>query len=170
MADITADTQAALDLLAKYSERALGKPIKVTSSLRTCAQQNALYAQGRTQPGSIVTNARGCLSWHVLGRAVDVSIQGGSDADYRRLGDYWQSMGGVWGGSFTGFYDPVHFEWHPGVRIEQVCPNPDNCEDGQQRSHTLASVFPGNTGSQMPAAFMIAGAMFGVYLLWSKRR
>lgn len=169
MADITADTQAALDLLAKYSEHVLGKRIKVTSHLRTCEKQNALYAQGRTTSGSIVTNARGCLSWHVLGRAVDISIDGGSDADYRRLGEYWQSLGGVWGGTFTGFYDPVHFEWHPGVLIEQVCPNPDDCQSGQQRSHTLATVFPSNRGGGGLSALAIAGAMFGGYLLWSKK-
>src|SRR5690348_15494967 len=36
----------------------------VTSGSRTYAEQNALYAQGRTKPGNIVTNARGGYSWH----------------------------------------------------------------------------------------------------------
>lgn len=47
--------------------------IRVTQGLRTIAEQNALYAQGRTEPGKIVTHAAGCSSWHVLGCAVDVA-------------------------------------------------------------------------------------------------
>jgi hypothetical protein len=169
MANVTADTQAAVDLLQKYAKRALGKTIKVTSSLRSCDQQNGLYAKGRTQPGTIITNARGCLSWHVLGRAVDISIPSGTDAEYRELGAYWKSIGGGWGGDFTGFYDPVHFEWHPGTSIEEVCPNPDHCQDGLQRSYGMASVFP-TPGSGFFTPIAIAGAMFGGYLLWSRRR
>src|SRR3712207_6669181 len=41
---------------------ALGINIKVISGLRTYAEQNALYAQGRTKSGRIVTNARGGYS------------------------------------------------------------------------------------------------------------
>lgn len=168
MTSITADTQAALDLLLRFSEGNLGKSFKVTSSVRTCQQQNSLYAQGRSAPGQIVTNAQGCMSWHVLGRAIDISIEGGKDSDYRALGDYWQSLGGVWGGSFTGFYDPVHFEWHPGTKIEQVC-NLNDCESGRRLSYNVATVFPTSSPRYL-GAFAIAGAMFGGYLLWSGRR
>lgn len=34
-----------------------GLKIKIGETLRTVAEQDALYAQGRTQPGNIVTNA-----------------------------------------------------------------------------------------------------------------
>ncbi len=44
-------------LIAKAA--ASGIVIKVLSGLRTYDEQNDLYAQGRTKPGSIVTNARG---------------------------------------------------------------------------------------------------------------
>ena len=37
---------------------AAGLPIKIGESFRSVAEQDALYAQGRTRPGSIVTNAR----------------------------------------------------------------------------------------------------------------
>jgi len=33
----------------------------------------------------------------------------------------------VWGGRFTNVKDPGHFEWHPGIRIEDVCPDPRSC-------------------------------------------
>ena len=166
---LTPDTQAAVDLLDKYARKKLGTPIKVTSTLRTCSQQNALYAQGRTTPGSVVTGARGCLSWHVLGRAVDIAIPGGVFADYELLGLYWESLGGNWGGRFTNIDDPGHFEWHPGIKIESVCPNPDDCQDGQLRSHTIALTFPSG-GSRVGQALAVAGAMFGGFLLWQRRR
>jgi peptidoglycan L-alanyl-D-glutamate endopeptidase CwlK len=38
---------------------ALGFPMMVTDGLRTTEQQQALFAKGRTAPGSIVTNADG---------------------------------------------------------------------------------------------------------------
>jgi peptidoglycan LD-endopeptidase CwlK len=49
-----------------------GVDIRVTQGLRTWEQQDELYAQGRTLPGKIVTNARGGESWHEFGVAVDV--------------------------------------------------------------------------------------------------
>lgn len=90
---------------------------------RTTKYQNALYSLGRTKPGNKVTNARGCMSWHVHGRAVD--IYGGLNADhYRALASWWKDKGGIWGHDvFPGDYG--HFEYHPGLRIEDVCPDPD---------------------------------------------
>src|SRR5699024_12775874 len=41
---------------------------------RTAAQQNALYAPGRTKPGKIVTNARSGQSLHNYGVAFDMII------------------------------------------------------------------------------------------------
>src|ERR1019366_5531638 len=45
--------------------------IRVTQGLRTYAEQDALYAQGRTTPGRIVTNAKGGYSYHCFGLAID---------------------------------------------------------------------------------------------------
>jgi peptidoglycan L-alanyl-D-glutamate endopeptidase CwlK len=46
--------------------------IRVTAGLRTVAEQDELYAKGRTTPGPIVTNAKGGQSYHNLGMAVDI--------------------------------------------------------------------------------------------------
>ena len=46
--------------------------IQVTQGLRTWAEQDALYAQGRTTPGKIVTHALGGFSWHNFALAVDL--------------------------------------------------------------------------------------------------
>ena len=43
-------------------------------TLRTFAEQDALYAQGRTKPGKIVTNAKGSQSYHCYGLAVDIVL------------------------------------------------------------------------------------------------
>jgi|ERR1017187_10859184 hypothetical protein len=46
--------------------------VQVTRGHCTVAQQDALYAQGRTTPGPIVTNATGYQSAHVYGYAADL--------------------------------------------------------------------------------------------------
>lgn len=63
---------------------------KITHGLRTQAEQDALYAQGRTTPGKIVTNTR--KSRHIGGFAVDVAaiVNGAISWDmkyYRQITD-----------------------------------------------------------------------------------
>jgi len=61
------------DLIFQLSTLCLqeGFAITVMQGLRTVEEQDALYAQGRTTPGKIVTNAQGGHSWHNFGLAVD---------------------------------------------------------------------------------------------------
>lgn len=52
-----------------------GKAIcRFAYTLRTFAEQDALFAQGRTKPGKRVTNARGGQSYHNYGLAVDIVL------------------------------------------------------------------------------------------------
>jgi hypothetical protein len=129
--DMTPDARAAA---VRFIEAASqnGIELKVVSTLRTCAEQNDIYAQGRTKPGRVVSNAPGCRSWHVFGRALDVLIRNSDgtlqlDADprYEVLGDIATDLGFVWGGKWG---DAGHFEFHPGIRIEDLCPDPSDCE------------------------------------------
>jgi len=46
--------------------------LQVTAGMRTWAQEDNLYAQGRTKPGEIVTNTPGGYSAHNFGYAVDL--------------------------------------------------------------------------------------------------
>lgn len=46
----------------------------VTYGLRTCAEQKALWEQGRTKPGEIVTNSPPGESAHEFGFAIDVAL------------------------------------------------------------------------------------------------
>lgn len=49
-----------------------GLTFRVTQGLRSWADQAKLYAQGRTAPGAIVTNAPPGYSWHQWSVAVDI--------------------------------------------------------------------------------------------------
>jgi peptidoglycan L-alanyl-D-glutamate endopeptidase CwlK len=56
-------------------ERLTGKAFcRFTHTLRTFAEQNAIYAQGRTKPGKIVTFAKGGQSYHNYGLAIDIVL------------------------------------------------------------------------------------------------
>lgn len=124
--------RAMIKRLAKDYARKTKKNLRIRSGRRTCAEQNALFAQGGT-----VTGAKGCKSWHVTGRAVDLDpidprtgeVFPGNSDEYRTLGALWKKLGGIWGGDFSNIYDPGHFEWHPGSVIEDVCPDTLPCEN-----------------------------------------
>lgn len=65
--------------------KSAGLPFYPFMGLRTWQEQDALYAQGRTAPGKIVTNARGGDSWHCFGLAVDYVL----DGDTEKPGVQW---------------------------------------------------------------------------------
>lgn len=94
-----------------------GIEIIVTSGTRTYAEQDALYEQGRSKPGKIVTNAKGGQSNHCFGIAWDVTIfKAGSPVwespIYQAIGAYGKSIGLTWGGDWH-FSDEPHFELRP---------------------------------------------------------
>lgn len=102
---------------------ALGYPMLVTDTLRTAEEQAALYAQGRTTPGPIVTNADGIIkkSNHQahsdgLGHAVDcaflVNGQPSWDArlPWKTYGACAEALGFIWGGAWNSLHDLPHVE------------------------------------------------------------
>ena len=52
-----------------------GHPFQVFEAYRTPQRQAFLYAQGRTQPGDIVTKAQPWTSYHQYGLAVDIVLK-----------------------------------------------------------------------------------------------
>ncbi|MBY0123314.1 M15 family metallopeptidase [Bacillus sp. S/N-304-OC-R1] len=104
--------------------------IIVTQGLRTYAEQNTLYEQGRTKPGKIVTNARGGYSFHNFGLAFDFcvcDIVGGKlvpnwfvDQRWKRAGEIGKSLGLEWGGDWTSFRDYPHFQQTFGLTLAQL--------------------------------------------------
>ena len=93
-----------------------GLIIGIGECLRTVAEQEALYAQGRTKPGNIVTNARGTSysSQHQWGIAFDFYRNDGTGAYnesgnfFERVGNLAKSIGLGWGGDWTSIKDRPH--------------------------------------------------------------
>ncbi len=97
---------------------AIGITIKVISGLRTYAEQDALYAKGRTKPGRKVTNARGGYSNHNFGIAFDVGVFQGSSyipesPSYKAVGALGVELGLDWGGNWKTIKDEPHFQLRP---------------------------------------------------------
>lgn len=95
-----------------------GIKIKIISGLRTYAEQDELYAQGRTKPGSKVTNARGGYSNHNFGIAFDIGVFEGNkyladSTKYKAVGALGMDMGLEWGGNWKTIVDQPHFQLRP---------------------------------------------------------
>lgn len=92
----------------------LSKPVYLKEGFRTAKRQDELYAQGRTLPGGIITNAKGLQSYHNYGLAFDLVFK---DYEYNPPADWWDTLGregralGLeWGGGWIDFKDRPHFE------------------------------------------------------------
>jgi len=115
--------------------------IRVAQGLRTIAEQDALYAQGRTAPGVIVTKAFGGRSFHNYGLAIDFAILHDKDGngtfeelswdtalDFDKNGKIdWQDVvksfedrGWEWGGKWRTFKDLPHVQKNFGYTWEQL--------------------------------------------------
>jgi len=97
---------------------AAGISIRIISGLRTYAEQDALYAQGRTAPGNVVTNARGGYSNHNFGIAFDIGVfEGnrylGDSPKYKAVGVLGMDLGLEWGGSWKTIVDQPHYQLRP---------------------------------------------------------
>lgn len=92
-----------------------GLVLGIGECFRSVAEQDALYAQGRTKSGSIVTNAKGSSysSQHQWGIAVDFfkNVKGHAYDDsafFSEVGKLAKSIGLAWGGDWKGFVDKPH--------------------------------------------------------------
>ncbi len=99
----------------------LGYEMRITQGFRSIEEQNKLYAQGRTTPGKIVTNAKGGESYHNWGCAVDfVFRKQGYDVPntvWQTFGKIGKKHGFAWGGDWKSFPDKPHLEMTLGYRL-----------------------------------------------------
>lgn len=97
---------------------AAGLNVGIGECLRTVEEQDALYAQGRTTPGPIVTNARGVdyMSQHQWGIAFDF-FQNDPAEPYPdpETSTFWNDVAAIakahglaWGGDWTDIIDRPH--------------------------------------------------------------
>lgn len=106
---------------------AAGIPIVITSGLRDMKEQQRLYAQGRTTPGAVVTNALPGSSWHNFGLAFDIAILKDGKATWPNDSNLWRKLGDIgkkheliWGGDFETIKDQPHFERHPMLSLHDA--------------------------------------------------
>lgn len=118
--------ESALEVIKRaYKEGIL---VQLSAGFRSYAEQNALYAQGRTKPGNIVTNAKGGYSNHNFGLAIDyflVSDDGNTalwtvNDKWRRVATIGKDLGFAWGGDWSSFRDYPHLEMTGGLSTAQL--------------------------------------------------
>lgn len=133
------NSRAISDLHPKVAEKAHafiaacrdhGIDILITSTYRDNESQNALYAQGRTVAGPVVTNAKGGQSWHNYRLAFDVvplrngkPVWGmnGSDGDlWKHVGALGESVGLEWAGRWKKFKETAHFQFTGGLTLADL--------------------------------------------------
>jgi peptidoglycan L-alanyl-D-glutamate endopeptidase CwlK len=115
--------------------------IRIVQGLRTFAEQDAIYAQGRTKQGPVVTNARGGMSFHNYGVAIDFVILYDKDgngsfealswdinydfdkdgvADWQQVVKAFKAKGWDWGGDWHSLKDNPHLQKTFGLTISQM--------------------------------------------------
>jgi peptidoglycan L-alanyl-D-glutamate endopeptidase CwlK len=133
--------EEASEIYAEICQALTGRAMcRFAFTLRTIAEQNKLYAQGRTAPGKIVTNAKGGLSYHNYGLAIDIVLivdtngdrkydtaswdtkrdyDGDGRADWIEVVQIFKSHGWEWGGDWK-FVDAPHFQKTFGYTVRQL--------------------------------------------------
>lgn len=131
--NITTLNSAAQRKCLEWLERCrdMSLPVVVICGTRTYAEQDALYARGRTEEGNIVTNARGGQSNHNFGIAWDFGVfdrvnetggagkYHGEDPVYHLAGEIAEELGLEWGGRWK-FADEPHIQLKLGLTLAQI--------------------------------------------------
>lgn len=115
--------------------------VRVVQGYRSVAEQDALYAQGRSKPGPIVTKARGGSSFHNYGLAIDFAILEDKDgngtyddlswdirrdndkdgtADWLEIVKIFEGAGWEWGGKWASIKDYPHVQKTFGYTWQQL--------------------------------------------------
>jgi peptidoglycan L-alanyl-D-glutamate endopeptidase CwlK len=103
--------------------KAQGIDVIITSTYRDGEAQDKLYAQGRTEPGKKVTNAKAGQSYHNWHVAFDfVPIVGGKaiwndDTLWTKCGEIAEGVGLEWAGRWTKFKETAHCQYTGGLSL-----------------------------------------------------
>lgn len=122
----------AMEIYSEICKTLKGHAIcRIAYTLRTYAEQDALYAKGRTVAGKIVTNAKAGYSFHCFGMAIDIVLlkdtngdgtfdtaswetnkdfDGDGQFDWMEIVNIFKLRGWQWGGKFLSFKDMPHFQ------------------------------------------------------------
>jgi peptidoglycan L-alanyl-D-glutamate endopeptidase CwlK len=105
-----------------------GIDVIITSTYRDFESQNALYAQGRTTKGPIVTNAKAGYSYHNYRIAFDFCpIVGGKAVwndikTFVKCGEIGKSLGLEYAGDWASFKEYAHLQ-EAGHTLEELRKN-----------------------------------------------
>jgi peptidoglycan L-alanyl-D-glutamate endopeptidase CwlK len=120
------------DLLPQVKHRAemflfkcleAGIDVILTSTYRDAESQTAIYAQGRTTPGKIVTRAKAGQSFHNYAVAFDFcpivngKAQWNDTKAFERCGEIAESVGLEWAGRWIGFKELAHCQYTGGLKL-----------------------------------------------------
>lgn len=150
MRDITLCHPQLQELAAKWIKKCSdnGIQVKIGETFRTVAEQDALYAQGRTTPGPVVTNAPGksYSSQHQWGIAFDFYLSMDVDGDgkisddsfndstglFEKAAGFAKELGLSWGGDWKSIVDKPHLylpDWgSTTTKLKQLFGTPDKFE------------------------------------------
>lgn len=98
--------------------------VLITSTYRDGESQNALYAQGRTAPGKIVTKAKAGQSFHNWKCAFDFvpivngKAQWNDTALFTKCGEIAEAVGLEWAGRWKTFKELAHCQYTNGLTLQ----------------------------------------------------
>lgn len=116
LSDLNDSTRNKAELFMNACKSA-GIDVLIYCTYRSPEEQDELYAQGRSKPGDIVTNARGGQSKHNTREAFDCvpmlngKPQWSDKASYLKMGVIGESVGLSWAGRWSGkLKETAHFQ------------------------------------------------------------
>ena len=139
LADLRADVRANVETLLELC-REQGLNVLITQTKRDNEYQAYLYEQGRSRPGSIVTNSR-TTTFHGAGLAIDFcENRKGHEYDdpafFRNVAIIAKGLGFSWGGDWKTFVDYPHLQWDDHgkyttamLRAGKTCPQMPDWEE-----------------------------------------
>jgi peptidoglycan LD-endopeptidase CwlK len=111
------DFKEIVETVISETQKATGYTWKASDGRRTMAEQKAIYAQGRTVPGKVVTNAPPGNSPHNFGLAADLWPLKGGDfwwgapkSLFHTMADIAEENGLKAGYYFKSIFDAPHIE------------------------------------------------------------
>lgn len=124
--DLNPDTKRLAENFIKSCEKA-DIDVLIYCTYRSKEEQDKLYAIGRSQPGKIVTNARGGDSYHQYRCAFDFvpciagKPQWNDISLYTKCGNIAEQVGLEWSGRWSGkFRETAHCQFTNGKTLEQL--------------------------------------------------
>lgn len=103
-----------------------GIKVIITSTFRDNESQNQLYAQGRTLPGKVVTNAKAGQSFHNYKLAFDFAIEYDNQVQWRDslmfflCGQIAKKLGLEWAGDWIKITETAHCQFTNGLTLKEL--------------------------------------------------